>query len=317
MTQVRAEELVAVVDVGTNSALLLVARGGGPDEPLVEVEGLARTPRLGAGLASDGRAKPSSVARLVEVLLEYRGRCDELGVAPDQRRVVGTAIFRRASNAAEVLAEVAEKTGFSIEVLSEDDEARLGYEAVTAGGAAAGAGTVDVGGGSTEVVLDGGDYRCSVPVGAVVLTERWLGLDGAAAARSSPAGTTPWKALLADAAEALAEFPEGGAGGATLVALGGTGANLACLELGLESFDHRRAEGVCATPESAAAWAERLASLSLAERTALPIESERAEILPAGLACLALAAQRLDASELRVTHRGLRFAVASALLAAR
>jgi exopolyphosphatase/guanosine-5'-triphosphate,3'-diphosphate pyrophosphatase len=93
------------------------------------------------------------------------------------------------------------------------------------------------------------------------------------------------------------------------VLLGGTALNLGCLELGLERFDHLRAEGLRVELGSAWRWAERLAALPLAGRMALPLEPERAAILPAGLACAAAALERLAPAGLRVSGRGLRFGV--------
>lgn len=63
-----------------------------------------------------------------------------------------------------------------------------------------------------------------------------------------------------------------------------------------------------------AEWAERLNRTPLAERRALPIEADRAAVLPAGLACLAAAVQRLGARELQVSGRGLRYGVLRAVI---
>lgn len=300
------EPLVAAVDLGTNSALLLVARPAGG--VLEEVLGLARTPRLGLGLSDDGRIRGERARHAERVMREFRAEMDALGVARHRRAAVGTAIFRRAANAAEVRAGLSRALGTAIRVLSEEEEARLGWEAVVGAGAGPETVVLDVGGGSTEAVAEAGRLRRSVPVGAVVLTERFLGLDGRAARESGG-----WPALERAARAALRGLPDGAARGSEVVALGGTATNLACLALGLEAFDLRRAEGVRVAGPAADAALERLLAESPAARRALPIEPDRAEVLPAGILCLASGLERLGGSALRVSCRGLRWAVASAL----
>ena len=97
--------------------------------------------------------------------------------------------------------------------------------------------------------------------------------------------------------------------------LGGTATNLACLALGLPAFDPAAVEGVQVPAHSARHWADELASRPLAERSPLPIEADRAQILPAGLACLAACLERLEARDVRVSGRGLRYGVLREILA--
>ena len=74
-------------------------------------------------------------------------------------------------------------------------------------------------------------------------------------------------------------------------------------------------EGTPVSARSAGSWADELAGRPLAERQALPIEADRAEILPAGLACLAACLERLEAQSTSVSGRGLRYGVLRELLA--
>jgi exopolyphosphatase/guanosine-5'-triphosphate,3'-diphosphate pyrophosphatase len=306
---------VAAIDVGTNTVLMLVARRGA-DGGLEGLDDVCETPRLGAGLARTGRLDEAAVARTLDALGRCLARARELGVPAGSLRAVGTAALRRASDAGGFLARAQETLGLAIDVLPEEEEARLGYAAVVAGGAGADTLIVDVGGGSTEVVGDGGRLRLSAPVGAVVLTERFLGTE-----ESAPLEPGGFAALREAVRAACERFPAGlaraeGAGQRDLVCLGGTASNLACLELGLPRFDPARAEGARVTADGARAAAERLQALSLDERLALPIEASRAAILPAGLACVAGALERLGAETARVSGRGLRYGVARELLGA-
>lgn len=301
----------AAVDLGTNTALLLVARPAA-GRGLEVVLDRSVTARLGEGLATRGRLDDGAIERTLGALAEYAGLLDSLGVPRARRRFVATAVLRRATDAERFLAMVRERLGVEIVVLSEEEEARLGYEAVVADGAGSGAIVIDVGGGSTEMVAEGGRLRRSTPIGAVVLTERFLGLGDRPA--SEPGG---FEALLAEARAGAAVFPAGAAAQADeVVLIGGSAVNLAALVRGARRFDPALAEGERVPGEAVLRWALRLADTPLARRFALPIERDRAEILPAGIACLGAVLERLGAREARISGRGLRYGVVREILGA-
>ena len=289
--------LLAAIDLGTNTALLHVARLA-PDGRLEPVEDLCRTPRLGAGLARSGVLDPAARARALAVLAEYAARLARLGVEPARLRVVGTACLRKARDGAAFAAEVRASLGLPLEVLSEADEARLSALAAQEAGVDARSVVVDVGGGSTEVACEELGVRLSRPIGAVELTETYMG--------EAPLAPGGYDALVEHARRECRALPALLARGRAVVAIGGTGVNLACLHLGLARFDPLAAEGCTIPAEAAGRLGRLLAGESLQARRARPMEWERAEILPAGLACLAAALERISAETLRTTTRGLR-----------
>lgn len=297
---------VVALDLGTNTFLMLVASGT-HDGPLTVVDDVCRTPRLGAGLARTGSIGDEAQRRGLEVLVEFDARLRAAHLRNVPVRAVGTAALRRANNAAAFLDAARATTGFEIEVLSEADEARMGWTAVSAEIAGQLLGVIDVGGGSAELAADGGGTRRSIPIGAVVLTERFHG-----ARPQSEFTADEWRALLAFVEDQCAALPITAAD--PWIVLGGTGANLACLELGWPRFQPALTEGVVLDTRAVSAWAERLAALDVEARRQLPIEPERAEILPAGLACLAGVLRRVGAKDFRVSGRGLRFGVVRELL---
>ena len=300
---------VAAIDLGTNTVLMLVARLD-PAGNFKVVQDLCQTPRLGAGLARSGELSEAAMGRALKVLAHFAGLLDEHGIAEASRRVVGTAVLRRARNSDAFVARVAEHCGLRVDVVSEQEEAQLGYQAVVGEGSSTDTLIVDVGGGSTELVGRSGALRLSVPVGAVVLTEAYLGLDGVA-----PVESGGFAALWDRSEHAVRDFPFGLARGAPeVVCLGGTASNLACLDLKLGRFDPGRAEGHRVPASAAREWALRLNNLTLRQRRFLPIEADRAEILPAGLACIANALAHLQAATARVSGKGIRYGVARALL---
>ncbi|MCH2106469.1 MAG: hypothetical protein MK291_07505, partial [Planctomycetes bacterium] len=261
-SKVGGGELAAVVDLGTNSALLIV--GEVVDGELVVVEEHGSTPRLGEGLARTGALDDEAITRTMEVLRHFVERMDINGVTPDSRRFAGTAVLRRASDASRIIERAAEELGVVLEVLPEEEEARLSHRAGELSDASGEVVVVDVGGGSTELAWGGGEGRASIPVGAVVLTETWLGLGG-----REPIEGGGWEALLSATEEAARALPAGVCAGRDCVLVGGAAVNLACLDQDLASFDVRLAEGREVSRREVLRWSEELAAMDLMSRLEL------------------------------------------------
>ena len=107
----------------SNTALLLV--GKVEEGELFVCEEHGATPRLGAGLARTGCLEDVALERTVEVLRHFVERMDVNGVALHRRRFAGTAVLRRAVDAERLINRVREELGVVLEVLPEEEEARL------------------------------------------------------------------------------------------------------------------------------------------------------------------------------------------------
>lgn len=293
---------VAVVDLGTQSALLLIARERA-DGSLEELEDHAFAARLGASMDSTGRLAPASVERTFDVLVTFARRIALHGIAPERVRAVGTAVLRRAREADGFVARVRAELGLPLEVIDGDAEARLGWDGAAGPDVDA---LVDVGGGSSEVVTDSGARVRSFDVGAGWLTETWAPERGDGPCPHEP----PVDAIDAALTGAALE----GARGGRVVLVGGSAVNLGCLVAGAQAFDHRVAAGVEVDAEAARTWARRVGELGLEDRLDLPVEPTRADVLPAGLWILARLLERLDPSRATVSTRGLRHGLARTLL---
>jgi exopolyphosphatase/guanosine-5'-triphosphate,3'-diphosphate pyrophosphatase len=254
---------VGVVDLGTNSTRLLVADVDG--EHVEEVARRTAITRLGEGVDERRKLLPLPVARVRNVLSEYRRELEQLGA--ERVLAIGTSAVRDAENGEAFLGEIEWSYGFASRLLSGEEEAELTRRGV-ANGRALGEKTLvlDVGGGSTELIT--ARRRTSVDVGSVRLTERHL--------RSDP----PSHEEVEAAAEAVrAVLPPLDPRDAIGVA--GTVTTLAALELG--AYDPRRAHGYLLARDAVARQLERLASLPLAERRELPgLEPERAPVIVGG-----------------------------------
>jgi len=170
---------VAGIDCGTNSIRLLVADVG-TDGRLSDVHREMRVVRLGQGVDATGQLAPEAIERTRIALVDYAGVCARTGV--QRVRMVATSATRDAGNREEFFGMVREVLGTDAEVITGDEEARLSF-AGAVGELDPAEGpflVVDLGGGSTELVLgdaDGVQAAYSTNIGCVRLTERCLHTD--------------------------------------------------------------------------------------------------------------------------------------------
>ncbi|WP_139738822.1 Ppx/GppA phosphatase family protein [Actinomyces wuliandei] len=268
---------VAAIDCGTNTIRLLVAQAWRDDLGRARLEPLRRRSqivRLGQGVDRTGRLDPQALERTLAAVADYAEDCHELGVpeGPGSRRFVATSATRDADNRDDFTAGVARLVGVAPQVVSGQEEARLSFVGSLLGdGGADGvdsAGTtgaerlvVDLGGGSTELVLGGREPRSTVSLdtGSVRVTERFLtggtGLQALAAARDEV------RALLDQAAEVVDL-----AAPARLVGLAGTVATVTAHALGLEHFDPDAIDGAELGVEAVLASCEAITGSTPQER---------------------------------------------------
>ena len=279
---------VAAIDLGTNSTRLLVAD---VEEGRVEevARGLTIT-RLGEGVDARGRLLPLPIARVRNCLAGYRRRVEELGA--ERVLVVATSAVRDADNGEAFLGEIEWSYGFPTRLLSGDEEAELTFSGVTAGrDLDAGSMIVDIGGGSTELIL--ADRRFSLDLGCVRMTERF-GED-----------------LDACAAFVRSELPEIGV--ASAIGVAGTVTSIAALDLGLVDYDSERIHGHRLSRDAVEEQLRRLASLSVDERRRVPgLEPERGPVIAAGTVILREILDRYGLGEIEVSEHDLLYGIALA-----
>ena len=259
---------VAAVDIGTNSTRLLVADVEG--ESVRELDRRLEITRLGEGVDERRILLPQAIARVRNVLAEYRRAAEEAGA--ERTLAFATSAVRDAENGEAFLGEIEWSYAFKTRLLGGDEEALLTFRGVSAGrDVAPGTVVIDVGGGSTELILGGPDgvaFHTSLDLGCVRLTERFGTDFGAAAAhvRDVLAGSVP------------AEVRPRAA-----IGVAGTITTIATLDLGLEEEDPDIVHGHRLSAETVAAWTERLEGMTVEEIRALRgMHPDRAPVIAAG-----------------------------------
>jgi exopolyphosphatase/guanosine-5'-triphosphate,3'-diphosphate pyrophosphatase len=277
--------IVAGIDLGTNATRLLVADV--EDGALRELHRETRITRLGEGVDARRRLLPVPVARVRNVLSDYRRTSESLGA--ERTLAVATSAVRDAENGEAFLGEVEWSYGFATRMLSGDEEAALARRGV--GATTPGTLILDIGGGSTELMLD--DLHTSLELGSVRHTERFL--------HSDPPTRDELDAC-AHAVRALLPDLEP----RTAVGLAGTVTTLAALDFGLAVYDRDRVHGHRLTLAGARAQLERLASLPLARRREVPaLEPERAPVIVAGAVILVETLARYGLEAVAVSEHDL------------
>jgi exopolyphosphatase / guanosine-5'-triphosphate,3'-diphosphate pyrophosphatase len=277
---------VGVVDLGTNSTRLLVAEVD--DGHVEEVARHTQITRLGEGVDERRKLLPLPIARVRNVLADYRRELEELGA--ERVLAIGTSAIRDAENGEAFLGEVEWSYGFATRLLSGSDEAQLTRRGV-ANGRELGDDTLvlDVGGGSTELIT--ARERTSLDVGSVRLTERHL--------HSDPPTDEELEAAARAVRDELPFLEPDGA-----IGVAGTITTLAALELG--GYDPHRVHGYRLSREGVGAQLDRLASLPLAQRRELAgLEPERAPVIVAGAVIVREVLDRYGLAGLEVSERDI------------
>ncbi len=280
---------VAAVDLGTNTTRLLIA-----DVEHGLVEEIARREvitRMGESVDRRRILLPTAIARVRNVLVDYRREAEELGA--ERVLAVGTSAAREADNGDAFLGEVEWSYGFATRMLDGGEEAEMMVRGV-ASDRPLGKGTllIDIGGGSTELATPDGDrlvWAISTEAGSVRLTERFL--------ISDPPVKAELEACAAHVRTLLPPLEVTSA-----IGVAGTVVTAGRISIGAAVPVHRHRLSALAVHEVL----EHVASLPLTVREHVPgLEPARAPVVVAGLVVLHEILARYGLAEIEVSERDL------------
>ncbi|MET3961138.1 exopolyphosphatase/guanosine-5'-triphosphate,3'-diphosphate pyrophosphatase [Marmoricola sp. OAE513] len=273
---------VAAFDCGTNSLRLLIADLDPATGSAVEHVREMRIVRLGQGVDETGRISAESMQRAFVALDEYAALVAEH--APEVIRFCATSAARDAENADEFTAAVRERIGVEVEVIAGDVEARASYDGATRvlginGAPAAPVLVLDIGGGSTELVLGTADGQVttahSLDIGSVRLTERHL--------RTDPPTADEIAAVRADIDAVLDTCRVDPALARTVVGVAGTATTVAAGVLDLPAYDRSRVHLAVLDLDEVRRTIDALLAMTVTERRALGyMHPGRADVIGAG-----------------------------------
>jgi exopolyphosphatase / guanosine-5'-triphosphate,3'-diphosphate pyrophosphatase len=277
----------ACIDIGSNTTRLLVADSDAGGLQTIHQE--RAFTRIGRGLAAGGSLAPAKVCEVVDVVRAQHATARALGAV--EVKAFATAAIRRAGNGAALVQAIESQCGISLAILSGEEEARLAFlgAAQTLDHSPAGElGVVDVGGGSSELVVgtapDRVRWAWSFPIGSGDLAEQCL--------RSDPPSASDLAAARAEVERVThdlrAPHP------AEAVAVGGSATSL------------RQLAGSRLDREAIIRSLRLLSTQPAADiATQFGIDLERVRLLPAGLLILQRASE-LFAAPLQIAYGGVR-----------
>jgi exopolyphosphatase/guanosine-5'-triphosphate,3'-diphosphate pyrophosphatase len=296
------KSIVAALDVGSNTVLMLVAElSGGIVRPLAE---MMKITRLGRGVDRTGTLDPGAMALTLDAITEFVENARTLGA----RKILtaATAAMRDARNGSEFIEQVRQRAGIYLEIISGQTEAHLNYLAAIHGLGIDPAQTmliVDIGGGSTELIrCEAGAQPAmvSLQIGSVRLTERLVGHDPPTNEERAEIYETVSKHLTTLGWDKFRP--------ASLVGVAGTVTTIAAVAMGLEHHDHSKVHGQRLSIQQVADTALRFFKLTVAQRKQLPGMVEgRADVICAGAAILDCISRFFRADRVIVSDQGVRW----------
>lgn len=302
---------IAAIDIGTNSIRLIVAEAS-PNGRYRVLDDEKEIVRLGKGLDSAGKLDDNAMAHGCATIANMARIARGYGARVI--RAVATSAVREASNGRDFQKHAQQLAGLPIDVISAQEEAALCFRSVSAAFdlSAMTVATIDIGGGSTEIVTASGGLVEQVdllPIGAVKLTERFGGPEAAAGARFAELRKFLDK-FIATKLKTAPVRPQ------LIIGTGGTFTSLAAMAI--QRAARKRDEKAPPAPIGAlrgyevkraelAAIIRELRRLPLDQRARYPgLAADRADIIVPGLTVLLALCEALKVKRLRVHDGGIR-----------
>ena len=301
----QGSQRVAVIDIGTNSARLLVADvAGGRVTP---VQRRSTVTRLGRGVDLSGRLSAEAIEDACAAIGGYVETIGEMEI--ETVDAIATSAVRDAENGSAFVAELRERFALSARVLDGEEEARLTYLGASSEQTPTRPTLViDIGGGSTELIVGHGngiDFHTSLQAGVVRHSERHIGSD--------PPTAIELEGLAADVRGLIEAAVEEGVRAEEGIAVAGTPTSLAAVEMELEPYDPERVHGHVLELRSIQRMLSRLASAPLAERVEIPgLHPERAPTIVAGVVILVEAMRAFGLERITVSEHDILYGTAIA-----
>ena len=293
---------VAVIDLGSNSWRLVVYMFV-PGDWWKLTDEIFETVRISAGLAQTGRLSDAGMGRGLETLAVFERFCAAHGLGPDAVHAVATSAIRDATNGERFLKAARAASGLTIEVISDEEEARFGYVAAINSSTMTDGLVLETGGGSIQLI-EVADRRAgslrSLPLGAVRVTEEFL-------PGSGPARKKDLQRVRAHVRDALSDHPLLADAGERVVGMGGAVRNLAAAAQRMADQPDIGVQGFVITREMLAELVQTLAALPVDARGDVPgIKVGRGDIILASALVIETVVELGSFDGIEVTEASLR-----------
>lgn len=293
---------IASIDIGSNTVLLLIAKI--EDNKLVPLINLYESPRLGKGLKPGCSIQPERINDLMSILSRYKQEI----IKYNCQNVILTATnaMRIANNSSEIIEIVKKKLGFTIKIISGEEEAKLSFLGATYDLSDNNfpKTVVDIGGGSTEIIYGNEDkiiFKKSFGIGVVNLTEHFSINDFEKIRKFYKIDNFLQNTFKED----LFVIPPH----IKTIAVAGTPTTLSCIIQNLKYYDDSKVEGSQLTSKNIDYLLEVLSSMTPYEIKAKfgNVVKGREDVILAGTIILKSLIKLLDIYTIYVSSKGLRY----------
>jgi exopolyphosphatase/guanosine-5'-triphosphate,3'-diphosphate pyrophosphatase len=324
-------ELYAALDLGTNNCRLLIARPSfsqhAQHKSLKVVDSYSRIVRLGEGVSESGRLGEEAMRRTIKALATCKQKLNRYGIA--KYRFVATEACRRATNAEQFLSRVREELGLSIDIISNEEEARLAFLGCSSllQKDTSWALAFDIGGGSTEFMWVKIDPEQPMTSHKRHLIQDWVSLPYGVMNMSEqfggPAFTEMYfEEIVAKISSLLAPM-EGNNQIANrmwkenvqMLSTSGTVTTLAAIHLDLPHYDRSKIDGIKLSIGDIRGATQTLMRMSPSERASHPcIGASRTDFILSGCAIFEAIARTFPIDKITIADRGVREGIIVSLM---
>ena len=294
--------IIASIDIGTNTVLLLIADVNENSLEITPLINEYKMPRIGRGLKLNENIAEDRIEKLFSVLSEYKSIISKYNV--DDVLVNATNALRIAANSAEIVERIKKQLSWNVNIISGKTEAEFAFlGAVPVSTKNKSNLVIDIGGGSTELIIgrqNNIEYRKSFQIGSVSATEIYL--------KNSPPLDKELSELNFELQTIFAEIKNNLAPNVTY-SIAGTPTTLFCMVNEIENFDDSKVDGGIIKYEEISRIIKELKILSTEEirNRYGKIMRGREDIILGGSIILLNIMKLLNLSEVIVSSRGIRY----------
>ena len=293
---------IASMDIGTNTALLLIAEVDSITNKIVPLCNEYRIPRIGQGTKQTGMISSEKLALLYDVLNEYQNiinsyRCTKV-------ILTGTNAFRLAKNTPEIKADLKKIFNYDLNIISGEDEAEYAYfGAISNIDIIETSIVIDIGGSSTEIIFGEGNkllFKKSLQLGSVSATEQFF--------KNIPPTVVEIENFSSDIKRIFATIDKKFSP-KKVIAVAGTATTIACMKLGLKEFKEDMVESSSISIQDIKNILSELSPLSAKEilNRYGPVMKGREDIIFAGAFILYQFMEHFGIENINVSTRGIRY----------
>jgi len=323
--------LFAALDLGTNNCRLLIARPlaypSRSEQGIKALDSFSRIVRLGEGLSGSRELLPEAMSRTIGALKACKKKLERFDVS--FFRFVATEACRQAENTSEFLTRVQEEAGLEVEVISNEEEAKLAFLGCSTllDPKAENALVFDIGGGSTEFMWVKRDPAAPPEMLCEHRIIDWLSLDQGVMNLSEKFGGTAFAEVYFDEivgylvkrlrvfdkknkiGEAVRE------GRVQMLSTSGTLTTLAAIHLGLVHYERSRVDGYTFSMDDLRDASQTVMNMRPSERFAMPcIGPDRSDYIISGCALFEAICTLWPVSQITIADRGVREGIIISLM---